>query len=140
MITQTVPDNVSPDSVQIRDLTDSLISGLLQASPGLLHARWEPEAKRVSWVLTTSTGENEFRTMKLADFRTILARIGYHYMAGFVYGGSQRSILNYRGQDYDTFFEMSNSGPSGFWIRIKTEKANHASQPTRETRVAAGRR
>jgi hypothetical protein len=75
---------------------------------------------KVVWYLTTKNGSAPFYEMKGILFRSVLARIGFHYLGGKMYGGISSILLTQQRNFFQALFEMSNSGQSGFWIKITT--------------------
>ena len=54
----------------------------------------------------------------MGSFRSVLARFGHHYMGDQLYNGYALRFLKQRGRIGRCHIYMSNTGQSGFWIRI----------------------
>jgi hypothetical protein len=61
------------------------------------------------------------------NFRSVLARFGYHYMGVQLYGGYALRLLRQGGRTRSCHIFMSNQGASGFWIRIYSASVQPAS-------------
>jgi hypothetical protein len=124
MNTLLPPESVDPDAHDVVAAVDYLISGLLHVSPATLRAEYSDSAPSVVWFLDTTEGSKCFHETKKIIFRTLLARIGYHYMDSQLYGGKTSTTLTQGDKRFRASFDMGNSGSTGYWIRIQTENAN----------------
>jgi hypothetical protein len=120
----SVPESVDPDSQDVVTAVDYLISGLLHVSPATLRAEYSDSSPSVAWFLDTSEGSTRFHETRKILFRTLLARIGSHYMDSQLYGGKTSTILTQGDNRFRASFDMGNSGSTGYWISIKTENEN----------------
>jgi len=117
-----VPESVDPDAQDVVAVVDYLISGLLHVSPATLRAEYSHSSPSVVWFLDTAEGSTRFHETKKILFRTLLARIGFHYMDSQLYGGKISTILTQGDKVFRATFDMGNPDSTGYWVKIKTEK------------------
>src|SRR5262249_42478353 len=100
---------------------DHLLTVLCREAPALLHAEWEHRRGEARWFLRPrSAGEEKDRELLVMAsgglFRSLLARIGYHYMGGQLYGGYRVILLEQSGRAFKAIFFLSNLSQSGYWL------------------------
>ena len=115
-----VPEVCSlPDPFDVVAYADFLLTSLLQHDGGVLHGEFKDGVG--SWfVRALPDGEDVEigRQDSVGYFRGVLARFGYWYMAGQLYGGSAQPVLVQRGQRYDCDITMSNDSRFGYSLRV----------------------
>lgn len=119
-----IPDP-APNDFNAVASADFLITALLRKQRGLLHAelldtrRQDEPNEVVSWNFRDATQNEEMITqIPVRFFRTTLARFGWRYMSGQVYGGHVRRPLTQKGDKFICEIFMSNQNWPGCWIRI----------------------
>lgn len=94
----------------------------------------ESESGFVEW---SSEHEILART-KIGNFRTVLARFGYHFLGGQPYGGSETLGLQRGGSEISVHIEVANSQREGFRLRAtRTTPPNKGRQATTSPSPAA---
>ncbi len=99
-----------------------LLTRLLRHDTALLHGQFRDGTG--IWLLrqrpngTEGSDEAIARIDSKGDFRMVLARFGFFYMAVQLYGGFARRVLIHRGRQYGCNIYMSNDNWTGYWIRV----------------------
>jgi hypothetical protein len=113
---------VSEAGFDVIEYANFLLAHLLREDAALLHAQFQNGI--AVWLLRqrpkgTEGAEVEIARMdSVGDFRVVLARFGYYYMAVQLYGGFARRVLTHRGRQYACSIYMSNDNWTGYWIRV----------------------
>src|SRR4051812_36235759 len=92
-----------PGPTDVAGSVDALLTALCRAAPALLHAEWTGDSPGVSWLLRRRApgpaGDEEVgRTDSPGLFRSLLARLGWGYLAGQLYGGYRVALLEQGGR------------------------------------------
>src|SRR5438874_3243269 len=106
---------------------DMVLTSLLGHEAAVLHAEClqrEGPASSVSWWVRPRENGRDSPDVEigvspsLLSFRSVLARFGHHYMGDQLYNGYALKFLNQNGCVHRCHIYMSNTGQSGFWIRV----------------------
>jgi O-acetyl-ADP-ribose deacetylase (regulator of RNase III) len=126
-----------PEVRQLPDLTgskedpvgfaDRVLTSLLGYEAAVLHAEClqrEGPASSVSWCVRPREHGQDGPDIQvgispsLGGFRAVLARFGHHYMGDQLYNGYALKFLGQRSRVHRCHIYMSNTGQSGFWVRV----------------------
>jgi O-acetyl-ADP-ribose deacetylase len=126
-----------PEVRQLPDLTGNkedpvgfaymVLTSLLGYEAAVLHAEYlkrEETASPVSWCICPREHGHDGPEIKvgispsLGNFRAVLAHFGHKYMGGQLYNGYALKFVVQRKRVHRCHIYMSNTGQSGFWIRI----------------------
>jgi hypothetical protein len=118
-VPQLGPNEESPVAV-----ADMVLTALLRRESGLLNAEHRDSEPGVGLFIGPlgSHGEQMHAPVVVSPsrgaFRSVLARFGHHYMGGQLCHGYALRFLRQAGQVHRCHIYMSNTGQSGFWIKI----------------------
>ena len=112
-----IPDPAPYDENSVAT-ADFLMTALLRKQPAMLHAEFLDDDGR--WFVRDSARREECvaESKTVGEFRSVLARIGYHYMNVQLYGGHIRRAVTQNGKKFNCEIFMSNQGLTGYWIRV----------------------
>jgi hypothetical protein len=104
---------------------DHLFTVLMELDSGSMVAEWTP----IGFQFKVSDRRGNVKIVKpdmepgteQSIFRTILAKIGNHYMSVQLYGGYSEIILTQNGRTRLASIYMANDGWRGYWIRVYTK-------------------
>jgi hypothetical protein len=123
----------SPPEYNGVDFADMVLTCLMKRDTAFIHAEYRLDNPSVTWFISQQQGMDEESYEPVAvsssrgEFRNALARFGHHYMDGQLYGGFSARFFRQHGSVYRCLIYMSNSGLSGFWIRIYGAASNDGS-------------
>jgi hypothetical protein len=104
---------------------DMVLTNVLGYDNALLYAEHSAPESSISWRIEPRS-EAAVRTHEIeiaispspCSFRAVLARFGHHYMSDQLCNGYALRFLRQYGRIHRCHIYMSNTGQSGFWIRV----------------------
>ena len=117
-----IPDPAPLDENPVAT-ADFLMTALLLKQPAMLHSEFQDGEGR--WLVRDGARQEECvaTSKSIGEFRSVLARLGHHYMGGQLYGGHTRRTVTQRGRQFTCEIFMSNQSATGFWIRVYAHAA-----------------
>jgi hypothetical protein len=104
---------------EIGKIAQYLVTCVLQNGPATLEAEWTGQTPVIWNLLKRAETKTEiYRSENLSVFRVVLARFGGFYMDMQLYGGYVQRVLRMSDAGWMTRIYMSNTGASGYWIRM----------------------
>lgn len=106
-----------------------LLTRLFEYDSAVLHAEYRrPPSGEVTWNIGRRDDQSDgpdtvVATSNPAEFRAVLARLGFLYIGGETYGGHSTVVLSQEGRKWRCHFFMANIREMGFWIRVYAHAA-----------------
>jgi hypothetical protein len=116
--------DLSTNECTVVAFADMVLTSLLGHDNALLRAEHTASDSSVSWYIQPrdrAVAAHEIEvgiSPSLSSFRSVLARLGHHYMSGQLYNGYALRFLRQHGRVHRCHIYMANEGQSGFWIRV----------------------
>jgi hypothetical protein len=112
----------SASSTDVVAITDYLLCCLVDHAPASLRVDGAGEDSNITWYLDSESGSAAVHKMKRFIFRSVLARIGFHYMNSQLYGGESLVRLKKENYEFSASFRLRNSTIHGFGAEIFIER------------------
>lgn len=98
---------------------DYFIQKLVLNAPAVMTAEYSPDGKKAVWEIRTQSDGALLHTEEIKGtyFRSLLARLAFHYMNGHPYRDTAAVELRYSGASFQRAFDLGNDGRPGYWFK-----------------------
>jgi hypothetical protein len=114
----------SPPSIE--ECVDALFAKILQCSPCTVEAEMRSGDSSIQWKRIDAADEIIWEC-SARHFRSVLARIGFHYIQGQVHEGFGIAEVRFKDESHQVRIYLGNNALTGYWTRIYAGSGAQAS-------------